>query len=198
MNKRFIKVYESIVNRYTRGGFLTSDLVKFVPDVLKDPFFKGVDSEYKAKVKAYAESGENLRVRNIKSTFPAVMGAGNPDYNGYSFGIEVAREIAPGKFDNESIVVPQHLLVRVETYPNLPTVPDKFKRKDDTQIEPIEVKDENEEVPFLSPGRTLTSDRGNKKDTRSDVSLLNKNVKIPSSPAKGASDPASYTANYLP
>lgn len=198
MNKRFVKVYESIVNRYNRGGFLTSDVVKFIPDVMKDPFLKLVDDAYKAKIKEYAECEENLRVRNVKSTFPAVMGAGNPDYNGYSFGIEISREIAPGTFENGGIVVPQNLLVKVNNYPNLPEVPDKFKRKDDTQIEPVEVKDENEEVPFLSPGRTRTTDLGNKKDSKSETNLLNKNVKIPSSPAKGASDPASYTANYLP
>jgi len=62
----------------------------------------------------------------------------------------------------------------------------------------VEVKDENEEVPFLSPGRTHTADLGNKKDSKSETNLHNKNVKIPSSPAKGASDPASYTASYLP
>jgi hypothetical protein len=198
MNKRFIKLYESIVNRYNRGGFLTGDVVKFIPDVLRDPFFKGVSDDYKAKVKEYSECGENIRVRNIKSNFPAVMGAGNTDYNGYSFGIEVCREIAPGRYDNESVVVPQHLITHISAYPNLPQVPDKFKRKDDSQITPVEVKDENEEVPFLSPGRTLTADRGNKKDTHSDVSLANKNIKIPSSPAQGSRDPANYTANYLP
>jgi len=198
MNKRFVKVYESIVSRYTRGGFLTSDVVKFIPDVLKDAFFKDVDDTYKAKIKEYSECEETLRVRNVKSTFPAVMGAGNPDYNGYSFGIEVSKEIAPGVFENGGIVVPQHLLVKVENYPNLPAVPDKFKRKDNTQIEPVEVKDEGEEVPFFSPGRMRTTDKGNRKDSKSETSLLNKNVKIPSLPAKGVANPASYTANYLP
>lgn len=198
MNKRFVKVYESIVSRYTRGGFLTGDVVKFVPDVLRDPFFKNVDDTYKAKVKEYSECEETLRVRNIKSTFPAVMGAGNPDYNGYSFGIEVSREIAPGTFENGGIVVPQHLITKVESYPNLPAVPDKFKKKDSSQITPKEVKDESEEVPYFSPSRTRTADLGNKKDSKSETSLTNHNTKIPSSPASGAKDPASYTANYLP
>lgn len=198
MNKRFIKVYESISSRYNRGGFLTSDIVKFVDNVLSDAFFKTVDDEYKQKVKEYIECGDTLRVKNIKSTFPAVMGAGNPDYNGYSFSIEVTREIAPGKFSNDSIVVPQHLLIKIHNEPNLPEVPNKFKREDNTQIKPTEVKDENEETPFFAPGRTRTSDRGNQKDTPSDSTLLNQNIKIPSSPAKDAKDPAKYTANYLP
>jgi hypothetical protein len=198
MNKRFIKLYEAISTRYNRGGFLTSDIVKFVDNVLTDPFFKKTDEDYKNKVKEYIESGDTLRVKNVKSTYPAVMGAGNSDYNGYSFSIEVTREIAPGKFSNDSIVVPQHLLVRVEDTINLPKVPEKFRDKDKTIIKPKPVSDENEETPFFSPVRTHTSDRGNKKDTPSDTKLLNTNVKIPSSPAKGASNPASYTAVYLP
>lgn len=198
MNKRFVKVYESIITRYNHGGFLTSDVVKFIDNVLSDQFFKTVDDEYKQKVKEYVDCKDTLRIKNVKSTFPAVMGAGNPDYNGYSFSIEVTREIAPGKFSNDSVVVPQHLLIKVHNEPNLPEIPDKFKREDNIQIKPIEVKSEDEEVPFFSPGRTHTSDKGNKKDSPSDTHLLNKNVKIPSSPAKGASNPASYTANYLP
>lgn len=198
MNKRFVKLYESIVNRYNRGGFLTSDVVKFVPDVLKDPYFKNVDDDYKKKIEDYANCGCNLRVRNVKSSIPAVMGAGNTDYNGYGFIADICKEIAPGTFDNENITVPVHLLVKVDSVPNLPAVPDKFKRKDDTQIEPTEVKSEDEEVPYFSTTRTRTSDKGNKKDTPAETELLNKNVKIPSSPAKGATNPANYTANYLP
>lgn len=198
MNKRFVEIYESALNRYNRGGFLTSDLVVFIDGALNDKFFNAAGEDYKLKVKEFINSGENLRVKNVKSTFPAVMGAGNPDYNGYSFGIEVCREIAPGKFSPDTIVVPQNLLKYKDTVPNLPEVPNKFKRPDTSHINPKPVKAENEETPFFSPGRTRTADLGNQKDTKSETELQNKNVRIPSSPAKGASDPASYTANYLP
>ncbi len=198
MNKRFVKLYESIVNRYNRGGFLTSDVVKFIPDVLSNSFFKEVDEDYKNKVKEFAECGDTLRVKNIKSVFPAVMGAGNPDYNGYSFAIEICREVAPGMFSQDVVVVPPNLLVKVEEYPNLPEVPNKFKQKDNTQIKPVEVKDESEENAVFTPGRTRTADKGNKKDTSSETSLKNQNTKIPSSPAVNHKDPASYTAAYLP
>jgi hypothetical protein len=129
---------------------------------------------------------------------PATMGAGNTDYNGYSFSAEVCREIAPGRFSNDAITVPVHLLVHVDSYPNLPEVPAKHKYEDKTHIEPKPVKDESEEVPFLSPNRTRTADLGNGKDSKSETHLSGKNVKIPSVPAKGAKDPASYTAAYLP
>ena len=121
MNKRFLKVYESAINRYNNGGYLTSDVVKFTDNALSDRFFSSVSDDYKARVKEYIDSGDTLRVKNIKSTFPAVMGAGNPDYNGYSFGIEVCREIAPGKFSPDTITVPQNLLTKIENTPNLPS-----------------------------------------------------------------------------
>ena len=50
----------------------------------------------------------------------------------------------------------------------------------------------------MSPSRTRTADQGDGKDSKSDVSLLNKNVSIPSSPAENERDPASYTARYMP
>jgi hypothetical protein len=198
MRNKFIKLYENTLTRYNRGGFLTSDVVKFVDNALSDRFFQSVNDDYKAKVKEFAECEETLRVKNVKSTFPAVMGAGNPDYNGYSFGIEVCKEIAPGKFSPDTITVPQNLLYRIDSYPNLPEVPDKHKYVDRTHIDPKTVDSEDEETPFFSPSRTKTTDRGNKKDSKTDLELPLKNTRIPSSPVKGVSDPASYTANYLP
>lgn len=206
MNKRFLKLYESAMynykhdSNYNRSGFLAGDVVKFVDNCIRDPFFKTVQKEYKEKVTRLIDSGVNLRVINIKSNFPAVMGAGNPDYNGYGFAIEVAPEDEGlGRIvQSDSISVPQHLLTPIDFTPNLPTVPDKFKYKDKTHIKPVEVKDEAEEIPFYSPARTRTADLGNNKDTKSETSLGNKNVKIPSVPAKGAASPASYTASYLP
>lgn len=198
MNKKFVKLYESIRTRYVNGGFLANDVVKFVDTVLRDPFFKNQSEDYKKEVEAYIKCGDTLRVKNVKSIMPAVMGAGNTDYNGYSFSAEICREIAPGRFSNDAITVPVHLLTRIDTYPNLPEVPAKHNYEDKTHIDAKPVKDESEEVPFFSPNRTRTADIGNKKDTKSETTLSDKNVKIPSMPAKGVKDPASYTAAYLP
>jgi hypothetical protein len=198
MNKRFVKLYESIRTRYTNGGFLANDVVKFADGALRDPFFKEVQDDYKKEVERYITSGDTLCIKNIKSAMPAVMGAGNTDNNGYSFNAEVCREIAPGRFSNDAITVPVHLLVRVDSYPNLPEVPAKHRYEDKSHIDAKPVKDEGEEVPFFSPGRTRTADLGNGKDSKSETNLSGKNVKIPSMPAKGAKDPASYTAAYLP
>lgn len=207
MNKRFLKVYESAISAYnqlgsnfSRSGFLVGDVVKFVDGALDDSFFKTVDPEYKKKVEYIIKNGANIRVVNVKSTFPAVQGAGNPDYNGYSFAIEVALEDQGlGRVvASDSVTVPQSLLIKIEDIPNLPAVPDKFKRKDTSHIKPKPVKNEAEESAHFGPSRTHTADIGNGKDSKSETSLTGKNMKIPSSPAKGAANPASYTAAYLP
>jgi len=87
------------------------------------------------------------------------------------------------------------------SYPNLPEVPEVFKKDDPAkrvQIKPKKVKDEQQEVPFYSPQMTRLSDIGNKKLSAGDRVLNNTNVKIPSVPAVGQADPATYTAKYLP
>ena len=37
---KFIKLYESAIQRFTRGGFLIGDLVKIRESALSDEFFK--------------------------------------------------------------------------------------------------------------------------------------------------------------
>ena len=48
---RFTALYESAIQRFTRGGFLTGDLVKFKDDAFKDDFFKQQASNYIEKAK---------------------------------------------------------------------------------------------------------------------------------------------------
>lgn len=202
MEKRFTKLFEATLSRYTRGGFLTSDRVLFTKDALRHDFFKNAPEETKKAVEELINSGVNLRVRNVKSHMPAVMGAGNPDDFGYSFNIEVVPEIAPGLYDvNKSVTVPSQLLVRHADYPNLPPVPDKFKYDNKVNIKPEDAKEYNKSKDQTASNpvtQTRTSDLGDKKAVAGDRELKNTNVVIPSSPAVGQKDPASYTAQYLP
>jgi len=200
MNKKFVKLYESALQRYTNGGFLAGDVVVFKEGAFNDPWFKELGENTKQKLKNMADSGLNLRVSAIKNRFPGVGGAGNTDYIGTEVNVDITSEIAPGRY-MDFATVPARLLEPKSTYPNLPDVPEVFKKGDPAKrvnIKPKKVKDEAEEVPFLRPGDTRRSDLGNGKMSNGDRELLNKNIKIPSSPAKGVNDPASYTANYLP
>lgn len=201
MNKKFIKLYESWMNRTNHGsGFEVSDIVKFKDDALSNKFLKTQSDEIVKRIKDLIDSGCALRVKNIINNTPAVMGAGNTDDSGPYFTIEVCKEYAPGRFEPGGVQVHPSMIERIDVYPNLTTVPDKFKRKEKIDIKPKEVKDEEgEEVPFYSPNPiTRSSDHGDGKMVPGDRSLKNVNVVIPSSPDVTRKDPASYTADYLP
>jgi hypothetical protein len=200
MKRNFVKLFESAMTRYTLKGFLAGDVVKFKEGAFNDPWFKSLGKNTQEKLQQMANSGLNLRISVIKNDRPNVYGAGNTDYTGNDFNIDITSEIAPGKY-MDFATVPARMLEPLSSYPNLPPVPDVFKKDDPgkrAHIDPKKVKDEQEEVPFLSPAQTRLSDLGNKKLSKGDRTLNNTNVKIPSMPVKGAADPASYTYNYLP
>jgi len=200
MKRNFVKLFESALQRYSSGGFLTGDVVVFREGAMSDEWFKSLGSNTKEKIKNMVNSGLNLRVSAIKNKYPNVGGAGNTDFIGSDVDVDITSEIAPGRY-MDFVTVPGRLLEPKSSYPNLPEVPEVFKKDDPskrTNIKPEVVKDEQEEVPFFSPAQTRLSDVGNKKLSKGDRELKNQNVKIPSSPAKGHNDPASYTANYLP
>lgn len=198
MNK-FVELYESAIQRFTRGGFLTGDLVKFVDGAFKDDFFKAQAPNYVNKAKSFSESGLNLRVSAVKAVRPTIH-SGDIQNEAESFLVDITQEIAPGLY-REFITVPAHVIQHIDTYPNLAPVPDSLKRHDNSNIEPKNVQLKDATEMMSSPHRqTLTSDLGNSKDSPGDRKLNNVNVKIPSSPAKDVSDPSvqAGTARYLP
>lgn len=196
---KFIKLFESALGRFTRGGLLTGDLVKFKDKALSDEFFKTQPENYVAKVKDMMASDLNIKVANIKPRYASAMSAGNTDYTGTEFNVDVVQELMPGKWVNP-ITVPAHLLIPVETYPSLSPIPNSVKYDNKIQIQPKEYKaEENETVEFYKPTlKTHRSDNGKGKMEKGDRELLNKNTKIPAKEAEGQKDPAVGTWRYLP
>jgi len=197
---QFIKLYESAIQRFTRGGFLTGDLVRFKEGFRGDEFFKRQAVNYLQKIDEFVKSGLNIRVSAIKPVRPNSSAPGNIQNEAESFLIDIVLETAPGLY-YQFITVPAHVLEHIDTGNNLAPVPDSFKRSNNEIIDPEEITYKQDPTTYLSPKRqTMTSDRGDGKDTVSDSNLPTSNVQIPSSPAEGDKDPAvaSYTARYLP
>ena len=91
------------------------------------------------------------------------------------------------------------MLEHIDTGINLAPVPDSLKRPNDEIIEPEEIKFDT--ASYMSPHRqTRTTDRGDAKDSKTELSLPVKNIKIPAETAKDERDPAvaASTARYLP
>jgi len=205
MNK-FVKLYESAIQRFTRGGFLTGDLVKFTENAFRDEFFKDQASNYMAKAKSFAESGLNIRVSAVKAVRPTIH-SGDIQNEAESFLVDIVLEVAPGLY-REFITVPARVLEHIDTYPNLAPVPDGLKRKDSSNIDPkLEEAEKVINSTMLPHRQTKTSDLGDKKDSDGDRKLNNVNVQIPSSPAEGEKtpevnpnfpNPGKTTARYLP
>ena len=198
MKKKFLKLYESTMDRLNRGGYLVGDIVKFKDDAHTHDFYTNCSEEIRKKIEEYMKSGDTLRVKNITNVYPAVLGAGNTDDAG-AVNVEVCRETAPGRFDQSGILVHPDMLIVIDVYPNLTPVPDKFKRKEKITIKPEEVKDEEgEEVPFYSPKLATRRSDVHGKMEAGDRSLKNTNTAIASNKNAVASDPAAYVYNYLP
>ena len=197
MNKRFLKLYESWLTRTNHGGYLMGDIVKFKANALKHPFIATQPEDLVNNIKEIIKDGYTLRIVNVINKYPAVMGAGNADYSGPDFTVEVGEDQGGGRVF-KSALVHVGMIDKINTVPGLEEVPDRNKYDNKVKIKPEVVKDEAEEVPFYSPARTRTADLGNQKLAPTESKLKNVNVKIPASPAVGAKDPASYTASYLP
>ena len=199
MKKKFLKLYESTMDRLNRGGYLVGDIVKFRDDAHTHDFYTNCSEEIRNSIMEYMESGDTLRVKNITNVYPAVLGAGNTDDSG-SVNVEVCRETAPGRFDQSGILVHPDMLIIIDVYPNLTPVPDKFKRKERITITPEEVKDEEgEEVPFYSPKLATRRSDVHGKMEAGDRVLRNTNTPVTTKNYNAvAKDPAAYVHNYLP
>jgi len=67
VEKKFNKIYESYVSRFTRGGFLTGDLVKVRDNYKSTEGYKQLSPEYQAKLDDLLASDLNLRVSGIRT-----------------------------------------------------------------------------------------------------------------------------------
>jgi hypothetical protein len=201
---KFIELYESAIQRFTRGGLLVGDLVKFKEGYGSDDFFKNQTSNYLEKVKNFINSGLNIRVSSIKTVRPSYQ-PGNIYNESSEFLVDIVLEKAPGLY-YEFVTVPMRILEHVDTGVNLAPIPDSLRYDDrsSTDVEELGSAKKGAEA-LLDPYRqTRTSDFGDGKDSKSSTELQNKNVKIPSSPSVDAKSPSiystqkDYTKNYLP
>lgn len=195
----FNTLYESAIQRFTRGGFLIGDLVKFKEGALSHDFLKDQGSNYIDKIKEFMTGDLNLRVSAIKPIRPA-YGPGNIQNEGEAFLCDVVQEKAPGLYYS-FVTVPGSMLEHIDTGVNLANVPDSLRRPNNEIIDPEEITQKQDPTSYMSPYRqTSTTDRGNAKDSKTELNLPTKNIKIPSEPAKDERDPAvaAGTARYLP
>lgn len=201
---KFAELYESAIQRFTRGGLLVGDLVKLKEGFASDEFFKKQSANYVEKIKEFIKSGLNIRVSSIKTVRPSYQ-PGNVYNEGSEFLADIVLEKAPGLY-YDFVTVPLSVLEHIDTGINLAPVPDalRYDDKSSTDVEGFGASRGGAESVLDPYRQTRTSDFGNGKDSKSETELNNKNVKIPSSPSVDAKNPSiytpqkDYTKNYLP
>jgi len=139
MEKKFIKVMESAMSRYTRGGFLVGDYVEFVKNYKTHKEFKALQDLQRDAIEELLKSGLRIRVVGVDDMIPARF-PGNPDTSNGYVSIKIAADQGGGR-QLYAITVPPCLLSVIDFYPNLAPFPDQFTRPNNEILSPEEVKE---------------------------------------------------------
>lgn len=190
MKSRFDVLFESNFTRFQGGGFLTGDIIRLKDGWDSDEWSKSAAPQLIDAIKELDESDLILRVSSVKSIRPAVNSSVDQALGVDDFHVDIAQEIAPGRFSGKFVTVPQHLIVLSGDNTTLSDVPDSLSRKEKIDVKPVELEqtegDGIEVDKFTKPEyQTKTEDKVNHK-------LTDKNIDQP-----GAIGAESYTAKYL-
>lgn len=195
MAKNFIQLCESTTSRYTRGGFLVGDYIKFVNGFKEHEPYKRLAQNVRDIIDQMIESGLHVRVVGINDVNPTRY-PGSADTESGEVTLRIALDNGGGRFTHYT-TLPTCCAKPIDYYPNLAPMPDNVVRPNGEVIKPVEYKrvDSNKEAE----DQQTKADGGNKKKVKIDLSLPEKNTKIKSSPAKDAESPAgaSTVIDYL-
>ena len=188
MARKFLKLIENTIERYSNGGILTGDLVKLVSDYKSKNGYKSASDQVKQYIDNYFDSDGNYYAVNIKTSVGTTTPANN-DNRGTSFSVEVAKELANGRYDNQGkVTVSSDMLEVIDTGINRHPVDPDTRYDNKVQIDPVK-PDENEESQ-----QTMTQQGNSLKKT--ELTNAVKNTKIPSNGVT-ASPAVGDTRNYM-
>ncbi len=168
MGKKFDAILESVIQRYQAGGFLTGDNVKLVAGYKKSPTYKSMHPKMKQDLDDLVDSGLNILVTQIGDDLSGVS-AGNQFKTAAHAVVTVAADHGGGRHYNAFTLTPD-MLELVDNGPNLPKVPDQFKRKSKITIKP--------EKYVADPKRDdRVTDKGDRKNTPTNLKLAGESTK---------------------
>lgn len=191
MKSRFNVLFESNFTRFQGGGFLTGDVIRLKDGWENDDWCKSAAPQLVDALKELDDSDLLLRVSSVKAIRPAVNSSIDQALGVDDFHVDIAQEIAPGKFSGKFVTVPQHLIMLHGDNATLPEVPESLKRQEKIDVKPVELEqaeagDDADVDKFTKPGfQTKTEDKVNHE-------LTDKNIEQP-----GATGAESYTAKYI-
>jgi hypothetical protein len=194
--KKFVKLHESYMRRYERGGFLAGDVFKFNDDFKSTECYKALGNNTKELIDNMIDSGLHIRITGIKDTSPARF-PGNAETSSLDVVLNLALDSGGGRYTHH-VSVPGSLGQPVQYAPNLLPIPDAMRRKDKVIIKPEEAEEDPNNIQNQTArGTTGTADHVGTPLSPTERSLPKQNTDIPSDPATPSPDAASYTLQYL-
>lgn len=186
MNSRFLALYEHVYQRFQQSGVLAGDVIKFRKDFKTSAEYKSLNPDLQKKIDELLTTDQHIKVIATKPKMPGSNA--NQSTVGYA---DIAIDQGGGRF-TEIITIPVDFVEVQDFGPNLPPIPDSFKRKDKVNIkpEPVEVDKEHP---------SNQTDRGTGKYMQTDITLPSKNTSIPTNVNPSMKTPdvsPSYTSMY--
>lgn len=166
MGKKFDAVFESVIQRYQAGGFLTGDPVKFKAGYKSSDTYKAMPPHMQKDLDELATSGLNIHVTQVGGK---VVGA---DYfkTADQASVTVAGDQGGGRAYGYITVTPD--MLELQDYGiNLPPIPDQFKKKPVIIIKPEKLVPDKNNI-------TRVTDKGNGKNTPTDIKLAGESTQI--------------------
>jgi hypothetical protein len=132
MGKKFDKIFEAVVSRYTSGGYLPGDIVKFRPNYKSTPTYKAMHSEMQRELDELAKSGLNIKVVQVGSKNYNISAA-NDHKTADNVVITVAGDHGGGRHYG-SIAVSPEMIDIVGAGDPTPQVASQFYRDDEKYL----------------------------------------------------------------
>ena len=99
--KKFLKLVENTITRYSNGGILTGDQVELGSDYKSIPDYKNLTDDIKQHIEELFSDDDTVIVVNIQTKMPS-KAPGNADNRGTEFVATIARMIDSGRYDNQN------------------------------------------------------------------------------------------------
>lgn len=179
-NSKYLKLLEGALTRFQRSGFLIGDYIKLADDYKSMKVYKDMPPTMQEAIDNIAEMSKNmnLRVSSIKNEYPSRAPGNEFNTNG-TVVVDIALDYGGGRFYN-AITVPSDILKRLDYGINYAPLPDALTRDNQITIKPEPVVMDAESEAYQQTRKT--DQDGKLKDA--EVTLKNKNEKIPASSAK--------------
>jgi hypothetical protein len=152
---KFSILCEEATTRFNQSGVLVGDYCVIKPEILKSEFLKNKPSIFADKIKEKIKSDLPLKIASVKSSRPEssndlVAGAGNAFIGTF---VDVITCMTPATWVDPITLPVEFIDVVIPDGQNWsPANPESWKRRDDSQIEPIPVKDVGGETEHQTQG----------------------------------------------